>query len=227
MSERYAWRLLAAYRKEGTAALAHGNRGRRTHNAVSDDEAAVVIQLASTTYAEANHTRLTELLREREGIDLSRPTVRRILTKPGVPSPRKRRPRKHTRVRRQQMPQEGMLVQIDVSHHRWLGDDGPQFTLLLDVARWSLKRQIDDSRPAAGLTRPPIESGTSPPRESRFSRPPRTSLHLGHLALQTADRRELVRVGRLVQGPPSGLDQCQGRRQNVPLGLSTSDMIPD
>ena len=26
-----------------------------------------------------------------------------------------------------------MLVQIDGSHHRWLGDDGPQFTLLLAV----------------------------------------------------------------------------------------------
>ena len=111
VSEHYAWRLLAAYRKEGTAALAHGNRGRRTHNAVSDDEAAAVIQLASTTYAEANHNHLTELLREREGIDLSQPTVRRILTKAGVPSPRKRHPRKH-RVRRQRMPQEGMLVQM-------------------------------------------------------------------------------------------------------------------
>ena len=30
-------------------------------------------------YAGANHTHLTELLREREGIDLSRPTVRRTL----------------------------------------------------------------------------------------------------------------------------------------------------
>ena len=28
------------------------------------------------------------------------------------------------------MPQAGMLVQIDGSCHRWLGDDGPQFTLL-------------------------------------------------------------------------------------------------
>jgi len=28
VSERQGWRLLAAYRKEGAAALAHGNRGR-------------------------------------------------------------------------------------------------------------------------------------------------------------------------------------------------------
>ena len=31
------------------------------------------------------------------------------------------------------MPQAGMLVQIDGSFHRWLDDDGPQFTLLLAV----------------------------------------------------------------------------------------------
>ncbi len=132
VSERHAWRLLAAYRRDGAAALAHGNRGRKPRNAVADDEANAVVQLASTTYAGANHTHLTELLRDREGIDLSRPTVRRILTRAGIASPRHRRPPKH-RVRRPRMPQAGMLVQIDGSFHRWLGDDGPQFTLLLAV----------------------------------------------------------------------------------------------
>ena len=132
VSERHVWRILAAYRKEGAAALAHGNRGRRPRNAVSDADAAAAIQLASTTYAGANHTHLSELLREREGIDLSRQTVHRILTKASIPSPRKRRPPKH-RVRRQRMPREGMLVQLDGSYQRWLGDDGPQFTLLIAV----------------------------------------------------------------------------------------------
>ena len=72
VSERHAWRILAAYRREGAAALAHSNRGRRPRDAVSDDEAAAVVQLASITYAGANHTHLSELLRDREGIDLSR-----------------------------------------------------------------------------------------------------------------------------------------------------------
>ena len=33
MSERHARRMLAAYREHGVTALAHGNRGRRPHNA--------------------------------------------------------------------------------------------------------------------------------------------------------------------------------------------------
>ena len=44
VSERHAWRLLAAYRKDGAAALSHGNRGRPSHNAVSDAEAAAEVQ---------------------------------------------------------------------------------------------------------------------------------------------------------------------------------------
>ena len=31
------------------------------------------------------------------------------------------------------MPREGMLIQLDGSFHRWLGEDGPQFTLLIAV----------------------------------------------------------------------------------------------
>ena len=132
LSQRHTKRLLAAYRKDGPAAMAHGNQGRRPHNAVPEAAAAVVLELASNQYAGANHTHLTELLREREGIDLSRPTVRRILTRAGMGSPRSRRSPQH-RFRRRRMPQEGMLVQIDGSHHSWLEDRGPKLVMLLAV----------------------------------------------------------------------------------------------
>ena len=132
VSQRHTKRLLAAYRRDGTAALAHGNRGRRPHNAIPEAAAAAVVKLASNHYAGANHTHLTELLREREGIDLSRPTVRRILARAGMGSPRSRRSPQH-RFRRRRMPQEGMLVQIDGSHYPWLEERGPRFVLLLAV----------------------------------------------------------------------------------------------
>ena len=132
VSERHTKRLLAAYRKYGAAALAHGNRGRKPHNAVPETAAAAVVKLASNGYAGANHSHFTELLREREGIDLSRPTVRRILVKAGIGSPRSRRFQQH-RFRRRRMPQQGMLVQIDGSQHPWLEDRGPKLTLLIAV----------------------------------------------------------------------------------------------
>ena len=132
ISVRHTKRLLAAYRRDGPAAVAHGNRGRRPHNAVPEDAAAAVVKLASNGYAGANHSHLTELLQERAGIDLSRPTVRRILVKAGLGSPRSRRSQQH-RFRRKRMPQEGMLIQVDGSPHPWLEDWGPRFVILLAV----------------------------------------------------------------------------------------------
>ena len=91
-----------------------------------------VAQLARTRYAGVNHTHLAELLAEREGIHIGRTTLRRVLLDAGLSSPRRRRPPKH-RVRRQRMPQEGMLIQMDGSYHPWLGDQAPPFTLLIAV----------------------------------------------------------------------------------------------
>ena len=132
VSTRHTRRILAAYRKEGAAALAHGHRGRRAPNATSEATKTTVLHLARTRYSGTNHTHMSELLSEREGIDITRSTLRRLLVNAGENSPRRRRPPKH-RVRRQRMPSEGMLIQVDGSYHRWLGKDGPQFTLLLAI----------------------------------------------------------------------------------------------
>jgi transposase len=132
VSERHTWRILAAYRTEGAAALAHGNRNRLPLNATPAKVKTQIIALASDRYSGFNHTHFTELLEEREGIVVSRSTVRRLLTSAGLSSPRHRRPPCH-RYRRARMPQEGMLVQIDGSHHQWLGEQVPRFTLLLAI----------------------------------------------------------------------------------------------
>jgi len=132
LSERHTWRILAAYRREGAAALGHGNRGRRSANAIPEELKQRVTMLARTRYADFNHTHMTEMLEEREGITLARSTVRQILVGAGLTSPRHCRPPRH-RLRRERMLQEGMLVQMDGSYHDWLGDRGPWLTLLLAV----------------------------------------------------------------------------------------------
>ena len=132
VSSRHTRRILAAYREKGAAAVAHGHRGREPTNAIPEATRSRVVHLALTMYEGANHTHLSELLNERESIDMGRTTLRRILVNAGLNSPRRRRPPKH-RVRRQRMPRAGMLIQLDGSHHRWLGEDGPQFALLFAV----------------------------------------------------------------------------------------------
>ena len=74
VSTRHTRRILAAYREEGAAALAHGHRGRRAPNTTPDSIKTEVLRLARTTYSGVNHTHLSELLRERDGIDVARST---------------------------------------------------------------------------------------------------------------------------------------------------------
>ena len=129
VSERHAWRLLAAYREEGAAAIAHGNRGRRPSTATAAEVQERVLALAQGRYAGFNHSHLTEVLAGREGIHLSRSTVRRVLLAGGVRSPRRRRARRRY-LRRARYPQEGMLLQINGSRHDWLEGRGPRLTLI-------------------------------------------------------------------------------------------------
>lgn len=129
LSLRHFRRLLAAYRKEGAAALAHGNRGRTPPNAVPAEVKQQIRYLAQSTYRGFNTQHLTEMMAQRDGVTVSRSTVRRILLQVGIGSPRKRRPPKH-RSRRERYSQQGMLLQIDGSHHDWLEGRGPYLSLL-------------------------------------------------------------------------------------------------
>lgn len=127
-SVRQTQRLRAAYRARGPAALVHGNRGRTSPRRVDDATRARVIHLARTTYARVNFQHLSELLADRECLVLSRPTIHRLLTAEGLQSPRTRRRVKYRR-RRDRLPQAGMLLQMDGSHHAWLEARGPKLVL--------------------------------------------------------------------------------------------------
>src|SRR5262245_59667507 len=66
LSVRQIRRKLAAYRQQGAAALAHGNRGRVPANAMPAEERERMVELATSTYVGCNHTQLAEYLDERE-----------------------------------------------------------------------------------------------------------------------------------------------------------------
>ena len=129
LSLRQVRRLLAAYRSEGAGGLAHGNRGRKPPNTLESSIRERVMGLAGGKYAGFNTQHFTEMLRESEGIRLSRSTVRRMLIEGGISRPRRRRAPKH-RSRRERYAQKGMLVQVDGSHHDWLEGRGARMTLI-------------------------------------------------------------------------------------------------
>lgn len=206
LSDRSVWRLRARFAAEGPAALVHGNRGRASSRRVDAATRARVLALARTTYAGANDTHLAELLAEREGIELSRVTVRRILRADGLPSPRKRRAPRH-RSRRDRMPQAGLLVQVDGSRHDWLEDRGPRLTLVggIDDATGVLTAAtFRDQEDAAGyleilrdtVRRHGIPGAWYRDRHGIFETPERATLTLEE---QLADTRTPTQLGRALE----------------------------
>ena len=132
LSERQERRLRHAYVRDGPSALVHGNRGRKPVHTLDPGLRGRIVAMAEGAYTGCNDQHLTELLAEREGITLSRSSVRRILRAAGRRSPQRRRAPRH-RSRRERMPQAGILLQVDGSRHQWLGPDGPWLTLIAGI----------------------------------------------------------------------------------------------
>jgi transposase len=108
VSYRHAKRLKARA-KQGLPAMAHGNRGRCPSNKTDTSTRAAVLTLSQEKYLSFNDAHFTEQLAEKEGISLSRETVRAIRREAGIRPKRKRRPKKHHR-RRERKPAEGFVV---------------------------------------------------------------------------------------------------------------------
>lgn len=208
LSLRHVRRILAAYRKEGAAALAHGNRGRKPHNALDDELKKGVLQLAQSTYAGCNTQHFTELLAEREGITLSRSAVRLVLLRAGLKSPRGRRPPKH-RSRRERYPKEGMLLQIDGSRDDWLEGRGPYLTLVgaIDDATgkvpYALFRDEEDAQGYTLLLEHIVENEGIP--EALY--------HDGHGIFQRSKKE-----------PESLEEQLMGRREPTQFGRMMEEL---
>ncbi len=225
VSARQGRRLLAAYRQRGVAALAHGNRGKVPINGVDEETRQAVVALASTRYVGFNQVHLTEQLGEREGVALSRSSVRRILGAAGIGSPRKRRA-PHHRSRRPRYPQAGMFVQIDASPHDWLEGRGPRLTLFaaIDDATGAvlalLFRAVEDAQGYFLLVRMIVTTHGRPlalyhDRHSIFRVNAAETM-----AEQLAGEREPTQFGRLldelaITSIPAGSPQAKGRVERL------------
>ena len=124
-------RLRARFRREGMAAVIHGNSGRSPANRTDPALLERILALAGPEgqYHDLNVCHLQDLLAQEEQIVISRATLERWLKQAGLrksaktarPVHRRRRPRRCA---------EGMLLQIDGSPFAWLEDRGPKADLI-------------------------------------------------------------------------------------------------
>ncbi len=131
LSERQVRRLLDRIRTGGAASIRHKAIGRPSNNRISDGVRDYAMTLVRERYADFGPTLATEKLAERDGLRVSRETVRGWMAQAGLWLSRKQRRTFHQpRLRREAY---GELVQIDGSEHRWFEDRGPPCSLLVFV----------------------------------------------------------------------------------------------
>ncbi|NTZ63596.1 ISNCY family transposase [Agrobacterium tumefaciens] len=131
LSERQVRRLVDRMRTDGAASIRHKAIGRPSNNRIADSVRDYAVALVRERYADFGPTLATEKLFERDGLHVSRETVRTWMVDAGLWLSRKQRRTFHQpRLRREAY---GELVQIDGSEHRWFEDRGPACSLLVFV----------------------------------------------------------------------------------------------
>jgi len=132
LTVRQVHRLVVRYRAEGPSGLVSRRRNRPSNNQVDDEIAQIALTIIRQRYADFGPTLACEKLRELHGVDLSKETIRKLMSDVGLWIPRSQRPVRiyQPRNRRHCL---GELVQIDGSDHRWFEDRAPACTLLVFV----------------------------------------------------------------------------------------------
>jgi hypothetical protein len=131
LSTRQVRRLLERINTGGAASIRHKAMGRPSNNRICDGVRDYAMAMVRERYVDFGPTLAAEKLAERDGLRVSRETLRCWMADAGLWLSRKQRRTFHQpRLRREAY---GELVQIDGSEHRWFEDRGPPCSLLVFV----------------------------------------------------------------------------------------------
>ena len=128
LSERQVRRLVRAVRTEGERGVVHKGRGKPSNRQINSKTRDIAITAYKEPYMGFGPTLAMEKLREREGICVSKETLRKWLVEEGLWS-RRRKGSTHRR-HRERKECFGEMVQMDGSHHDWLEGRGPELVLM-------------------------------------------------------------------------------------------------
>ncbi len=132
ISVRQVRRLWKNYQEKGAAGLVNKSRGKPSNNRLSSETRQRAIDLLHSLYADFGPTFAHEKLVEKHDLKLSSGSVRQIMIRENLWTPRKVK-----KIVAHQMRERracvGELVQIDGSPHRWFEDRSPACTLLVFI----------------------------------------------------------------------------------------------
>lgn len=133
VSERSVTRMARRVEEKGLFGAVHGNRGKVPWNKKDNDLKDSVMELVERQYFDFNMTHCLEKLRDDHGIKVGYETLRRWSHEKKLVKRAKKRKSK-ARYKRIRAQNEGLLLQMDGSPHRYNGKD-----------EWCLIAAIDDA----------------------------------------------------------------------------------
>jgi transposase len=132
ISTRQVKRLWKAYRKKGAAGLISQQRGKASHNRLSEDIEQAAVDLLHSRYVDFGPTLAQEKLVEKDGLKISVSSVRKLMIGEELWKAKKAR-----KVEAYQMRERracfGELVQIDGSPYDWFEGRAPKCSLLVFI----------------------------------------------------------------------------------------------
>lgn len=128
LSTRQIGRIVKEVTAKGDIGVMHKSLGRESNNKIPEFEKDRILEIYQRKYNGFGPTFASEKLFERDGIKISVTTIWKWLTTKGLLKKRKKQ-RVHRKCR-ERKEHFGEMVQIDGSHHRWLGKDGREFVLM-------------------------------------------------------------------------------------------------
>lgn len=133
ITERTVSRMAGRIKLKGLFGVIHGNRGRAPVNKTPQEIKKSVMKLVEEKYFDFNMSHCLEVLGSEEHLEVKYSTLRRWCHEKHLVKRTKRR-KGVVRQRRDRMPSEGLLLQMDGSPHRYNGKD-----------EWCLIAAIDDA----------------------------------------------------------------------------------
>lgn len=132
LTPRQIQRLVRRYSSEGAGGLISKKRGQPSNHQLATGVGNLALSIIRERYADFGPTLVCEKLHEYHQLNLSKETVRQLMTDVGLWIPRRLRAGKiyQPRNRRSCL---GELVQIDGSDHAWFEDRAPSCTVLVYV----------------------------------------------------------------------------------------------
>src|SRR5512134_1274625 len=132
LSTRQIKRLLRAYRQKGAAGLVSKHRGRRSNNRLAEEVKRQALNLLKTKYQGCGPTLAHEKLVEKEKLQLSDESVRKLMIEENLWKPRKAK-KVVVHQLRERRACFGELIQIDGSPHDWFEGRAEACVLLVFI----------------------------------------------------------------------------------------------